>query len=93
MMGPNTAMVVRVDEVMAPCTSSAPRVAASAGAAPSSSRCRKIFSSTTMELSPSMPTPRARPPRLMMFSETPNASMRANVPITEMGMARAMATG
>jgi len=91
-MGPNTLMVVRVDAVMAPCTSSAPRAAASTGDSPRS-RCRNTFSSTTMELSTSMPTPRARPPRLMMFIETPKASIRANVPTTEMGMARATATG
>ncbi len=91
-MGPNTLMVVSVDAVMAPCTSSAPRAAASRGGTPAS-RCRKTFSSTTMELSTSMPTPRARPPRLMMFSDTPAASMRANVPTTEMGMAAATATG
>ncbi len=97
MMGPNTLMVVSVEAVMAPCTSSAPTAAESSEAASSpaacSSRCRKMFSSTTMLLSTSMPTPSASPPRLMMFSETPARSSRLNVPITEMGMARAMATG
>ena len=92
MMGPKTEIVVRVEAVIAPWTSSAPRAAASRGLAPSC-RCLKMFSRTMIELSTSIPTPSARPPRLMMLSETPNASISAKVPITEMGMASAMATG
>ena len=37
---------------------------------------------TTIELSTSMPTPSASPPRLMMLSETPVACSSANVTIT-----------
>ena len=77
---------------MAPCTSSAPNAAAAIGDLPSS-LWRKTFSSTTIELSTSMPTPRASPPRLMMLSEMPARSNRENDATTEMGIARAIATG
>ena len=77
---------------MAPCTSSAPTAAAAIGDLPSS-LWRKTFSSTTIELSTSMPTPRAKPPRLMMLSEMPARSNRENEATTEMGIARAIATG
>ena len=92
MIGPKTEMVVRVEAVIAPWTSSPPRAEASADGTPAS-RCRKMFSSTMMELSTSIPTPSAIPPRLMMFSETPNASISAKAPTTEMGIASAMANG
>ena len=92
MIGPKTEIVVSVAAVIAACTSSAPFAAASIIPIPAC-RCRKMFSSTMIELSTSIPTPSASPPRLMMLSDTPNASMRANVPITEMGIASAMATG
>ncbi len=93
MIGPKTLTVVSVEAVMAACTSSAPTDAAWMGGAPSSSRCRKMFSSTTMELSTNIPTPSARPPRLMMLRLTPAASMSAKVPTTEIGIASAIATG
>ena len=66
MIGPKTEIVVRVEAVIAPCTSSAPLAAASRIGIPPS-RCRKMFSRTMMELSTSIPTPRASPPRLMML--------------------------
>ena len=43
-----------------------------------------------MELSTSMPTPRARPPRDMMFRLTPVAYMRKKVAATEIGIDRLM---
>ena len=92
MMGPNTLMVVMVEAVIAPCTSSAPAAAAAIGDFPIS-RWRKTFSKTTMELSTNIPTPSARPPRLMMFKDTPAKSSSENDAITEIGMASAMATG
>ena len=91
-MGPNTAMVVSVEAVIARCTSSAPSAAAAAGPRPLS-RCRKMFSSTTMELSISIPTPSASPPRLSRLSDTPAAWSSAKVAIREMGMASATAMG
>ena len=86
-------MVVSVDAVIADWTSSAPAVAACTAPSPSSDRCRKMFSSTTIELSTSMPTPSASPPRLMMLRLTPAASMSEKVPTTEIGIARAIAKG
>ncbi len=69
-MGKNTAMVVMVEAAMAPVTSLVPVLAASTIPIPSC-RCRKMFSSTTMELSTIIPTPRAKPPRVMIFSVRP----------------------
>lgn len=63
--GRNTASVVSVLAVIAIATSLVPF--ASSGGIPLS-RSRVMFSSTTMELSTSMPTPRARPPSVMIFS-------------------------
>ena len=69
-MGRKTATVVSVLEMRALVTSLAPCLAASLrGMPPSCSRT--VFSSTTMELSTSMPTPSARPPSVMMFSVNP----------------------
>ncbi len=67
-IGRNTAMVVKVEAVIASPTSFAPSSAASTASSPSS-RCRKIFSNTTIELSTSMPTPKERPPRVIIFNE------------------------
>ena len=52
-----------------------------------------MFSITTIELSMSRPTPSARPPRLMMLSDTPVACSSAKVAMIEIGMASAMAIG
>ncbi len=49
-----------------------------------------MFSSTTMELSTSMPTARARPPRLIMFSVTPKLRRMTHAPAMERGMATPM---
>ena len=46
-------------------------LAATAGGSPSSSRLRKMFSRTTMELSTIMPTPSASPPSVMRLSVKP----------------------
>jgi hypothetical protein len=46
-----------------------------------------MFSSTTIELSTSMPTASAMPPSDMMFNETPFVYISRNVPITETGIA------
>ena len=84
-MGKNTTTVVRVDAVMALETSVAPATAASFSLVPSS-LCREIFSRTTMALSTSIPTPRARPPRLIMFIESFPMYMKVKTAIIEMGM-------
>ena len=64
--GRKTASVVSVLAVIAMATSLAPLIAASSGGMPLS-RSRVMFSSTTIELSTSMPTPSASPPSVMMF--------------------------
>ena len=51
-----------------------------------------MFSSTTTELSTIMPTPRARPPRLIRFRVKPPKYSRAKVAITEIGIDSAMTT-
>jgi len=47
---------------------------------------RKVFSSTTIDASTIMPTPRASPPKVMVFSVNPPKYSRANVPMTEIGI-------
>ena len=64
--GRKTASVVSVLAVIAMATSLVPLIAASSGGMPLS-RSRVMFSSTTIELSTSMPTPSASPPSVMMF--------------------------
>ncbi|MBK7703729.1 MAG: hypothetical protein IPI34_13020 [bacterium] len=90
-MGTNTATVVRVEATTAPLTSAAPRAAAAAGASPgSSSRLRWMASSTTIELSTSMPTPSASPPSDITLSDTPRPYIRMKVATIEMGIATPM---
>ena len=85
-MGRNTTRVVSVLATIAAVTSSPPSTAASWGGIPDSVY-RKIFSSTTMALSTSIPMPRANPPRLMRFKVKPPKYMRVKVAITEIGIA------
>ncbi len=68
--GIKTMMVVRVDAVMASETSVAPREAASFFGNPFSCR-RNMFSTTTMELSTSIPMARMSPSIEIMFSPIP----------------------
>ena len=49
-----------------------------------------MLSSTTTELSTSMPMPSARPPRDMMFSVTSKSSKGTKVTATETGIATAI---
>ena len=46
-----------------------------------------MLSSTTIELSTSIPMPSARPPSDMMFSDTPPRYIRKKLAITEIGIA------
>jgi hypothetical protein len=69
-IGRKTETVVRVEAVTAMATSREPLAAASKRSSPPS-RCRKMFSRTTIELSTSSPTPSASPPRLIMLREMP----------------------
>ena len=65
-MGTNTATVVRVEARMEPATCFVPCTAARAAGMPRAFS-RTMFSMTTMELSTSMPMPKARPERVIMF--------------------------
>ena len=87
--GTNTATVVNVDAVMAVATSPLPSTAARFGSRPSS-RWRKMFSSTTIELSTNMPTPSASPPKLTVLSVKPLKYISAKVAMTEIGIATPM---
>ncbi len=85
-IGKKTAIVVSVAATTADATSEVPFLAASTIPSPCS-RFRTMFSSTTMELSTSMPTARAMPPSDMMFSDTSLVYINRNVPMTEIGIA------
>ena len=52
-------------------------------------RWRSMFSSTTIELSTSMPTAKVMPARLITLMLRSKRYMKKKVPITEMGMATA----
>ena len=68
--GRKTATCVRVDATMAPLTSSAPSTLAVVRSLPPS-MCRNVFSSTTIEASTIMPTPRASPPKVSVLRVKP----------------------
>ena len=73
-MGMNTITVVRAETSTAPHTSDAPRRAASRAGIPSS-RSRKMFSSTTIAASTTMPTANARPASEMTLIDRPSAAI------------------
>ena len=74
---------------MAPATCFAPSTAAFLAGTPRL-RMRYIFSITTMELSTSIPTPRASPEREIILSVTPEKYMSTRAATTLMGMEQAM---
>ena len=78
--------VVMVLAMMAGPTSRAPSTDACSGASPFSLRRRKIFSSTTMELSTIIPTPKASPPSVIRLIVNPPKNINANVVTIEMGI-------
>jgi len=82
--------VVRVEAMMAPATSRVPMEAASFSDRPFSSRCRIMFSKTTIALSTIRPTPRASPPNVIWFNVRSLKNSRANVAMIEMGIDSAM---
>ena len=85
-MGKNTATVVSVEAITAVPTSEVPRATARFSVSPSSLQ-RAIDSTTTIPESTSIPIPRARPPRLIMFSVRPVRFIGANTAATETGIA------
>ena len=84
-IGKNTLIVVRVEATMAPATCFVPCTAARGAARPRARR-RTTFSSTTMELSTSMPIPRARPERVIMFRLSPVKYISTRAKSTLRGM-------
>ncbi len=84
--GKKTAIVVAVEARTAPHTSFVPSYAASKALLPVL-RCRSIFSSTTMELSTSMPTANEIPAILTIFRFLPISQRKTKQPMAEMGMA------
>ena len=86
-MGKNTVIVVSVEANTAVPTSRVPRMVAWIRSSPSS-RQRKMLSSTTIELSTSIPTPRASPPSDMILSDTSNMYIGAKVAMIDTGIVR-----
>ncbi len=84
-IGKKTAIVVIVEATTAPPTSDTPLMAEFTQSSPSSLHL-KILSMTTMELSTSIPIPRARPPRDIMFKLTWKIFRGAKAAINESGI-------
>ena len=84
-MGRNTHTVVRVEAMIAPVTCFVPWTAA-LGAGRFLPLRRNMFSITTMELSTSMPMPRERPDRVIMFRVSPAKYMRTMANRTDRGI-------
>ena len=83
-IGRNTTQVARVEPRIAPATSCVPASAARRGSLPIS-MWRTTFSSTTIELSISVPIANARPARLTTLIVRPIASMTITVATTASG--------
>ena len=87
--GRNTQRVVRVEPIIEPATSDVPFTAASLRFSPRS-MWREMFSSTTIELSTTMPMAMERALMEMMLSVFPVARRYTSEPIRAMGMASTM---
>ena len=85
-IGMNTAISTSAVATTGPTTSAVARRVASRGSTPPSSRCRWVFSTTTMASSTTMPMARTRPKRVSVLIEKPKAPMTANVPTRDTGM-------
>jgi hypothetical protein len=85
MPGRKTMTVVSVARETASPTSFTPRMAAARGEWPSK-RWRMMFSTTTIELSTSMPTPRVSPMRLRMLKDWPRKNIQTMVMRNEKGI-------
>ena len=86
MIGINTATNESVIEIIVKLISRDPLNAASIGSSPSS-RCRTIFSRTTIASSTTNPTESVNAINDRLFRENPNRYMTANVPIIAIGNA------
>lgn len=87
-IGRNTTTVVTVAASTGIATSSAASMAAVRGALPMS-RCRCVFSTTTMESSTSRPITSAKPPSVIRFSVCPVASSPSSAAMIDSGIASA----
>ena len=87
-IGMNTAIRTSAVAMTGPTTSAVARRVASRGSSPSSSRCRWVFSTTTMASSTTMPMARTRPKSVSVLIENPNTLMTAKVPTSDTGMVR-----
>jgi hypothetical protein len=85
-VGTNTAISTSEIAITAVPTSSMVTWAAWRGVMPFA-RLRSTFSTTTMASSTTIPIASTRPKSVSMFKEKPKASRKANVPISETGMA------
>ncbi len=89
--GKNTTTVVSVAASTGSATSRPPLIAACTGCSPVS-RWRKMFSSTTTELSISRESASASPPSTMVFTELPPICSAMRVASTESGIEKNTAT-
>ena len=89
-IGRNTQTVVNVEAIIAPATCFAPSIAAVLESTPSSTRIRKIFSITTIELSTSIPIPNANPDKEIIFNVIPEKYINTNAPTTLIGIEQAI---
>jgi len=87
-MGTNTAISTSAVAITGPTTSDVARRAASTVVSFSSSRCRWVFSTTTMASSTTMPMARTRPKSVSVLMEKPNTLMTPKVPTRDTGMVR-----
>ena len=85
-VGTNTAQSTRAVAIIGLVTSLIARLAASTGDKPSA-MLRSTFSTTTMASSTTMPMANTRPNSERLLMEKPNASITANVPISDTGTA------
>ena len=87
-IGMNTAIRTSAVAMTGPTTSAVARRVASRGSRPSSSRCRWVFSTTTMASSTTIPMASTRPKSVSVLIENPNTLMTAKVPTSDTGMVR-----
>ena len=85
-VGTNTAQSTRAVAIIGLVTSLMARLAASTGDKPNA-MLRSTFSTTTMASSTTMPMANTRPNSERLLMEKPNASITANVPISDTGTA------
>jgi hypothetical protein len=86
MVGTNTASSTRVVATTGPVISTIDLAVASLASSPSSSIRRRVFSTTTMASSTTMPITNMRPNMVNALIDSPSAIMTAKVPSSETGI-------